>query len=208
MIRKLDTSVGMIMKKLSDLGINKNTLVIFASDNGPHQEGGHKVDFFNSNGNLRGKKRDLYEGGIRTPFIARWPERIASGTSSDHISAFWDILPTLCEVADVEPPKATDGISFLPTLEGRHEEQKQHDYLYWEFYEGGGKQAIRKGKWKAIRLNTCTDNPDPIELYNLSIDPSEENNVADNHLEIVEKMKQIMKEAHDPLSDFSLKMNW
>ncbi|MEF8811555.1 MAG: arylsulfatase [Bacteroidales bacterium] len=208
MIRKLDNSVGMINKKLSDLGINKNTLVIFVSDNGPHQEGEHKVDFFNSNGNLRGMKRDLYEGGIKVPFIAKWPQRIKPGRSSDHISAFWDILPTLCEVADVEPPKATDGISFFPTLEGKHEEQKQHEYLYWEFYARGGKQAVRREKWKAIRLNTCTDNPKPIELYNLSIDPSEENNVANNHPEIVEEMKRIMKEAHDPLPEFSLKMNW
>lgn len=206
MIRKLDHSVGTILDRLSGLGIEDNTLVIFASDNGPHQEGGHDAGFFNSNGILRGIKRDLYEGGIRTPFVARWPEYITPGTSSGHVSAFWDVLPTFCEVAGVTPPAETDGISFLNALTGRGDLQQDHEYLYWEFYEKGGKQAVLKGDWKAVRLDACTGDPLPTELYDLGKDPSEKNNVAGDHPEMVRKFEQLMKEAHEPISGYGF--NW
>ncbi len=204
MIENLDNSVGMISDKLKELGLEDNTLVIFVSDNGPHQEGNHNADFFDSNGILRGKKRDLYEGGIRTPFIAKWPGKIEENTRSDHISAFWDMLPTFCEVAGVEAPTATDGISFLPVLLGNEDQQEEHAHLYFEFYEQGGKQAVRKGKWKAVRLNVRSGNPDPVELYDLSVDPSEENNIADQHPEMVEEILKIMEEEHEPLPFISL----
>ena len=157
MIDLMDETVGEISARLDDLGITEKTLVIFTSDNGPHQEGGHSAEFFNSNGPLRGHKRDLYEGGIRVPMIARWPGTIADGSQSDLVFAFWDVLPTFCDIAGVRVPRSADGLSFLPTLLNREEDQQKHDYLYWEFYEQGGKQAVREGNWKFIRLNTRAD---------------------------------------------------
>lgn len=196
MIANLDNSVGMINEKLEELGLAENTLVIFVSDNGPHQEGGHKVEFFNSNGILRGYKRDLYEGGIRTPFIAKWPGKISAGSHSGHISAFWDYLPTFCELAGVSIPEDTDGISFVSALTGMEEKQEQHPFLYWEYYGDGGKQAVLKGNWKAVRLDVRVGIPQPIELYDLSTDPSEGKNVADQHQEIVTEMLKIMEDSH------------
>jgi arylsulfatase A-like enzyme len=203
MIRNLDNSVGMVNECLDDLGLSANTLVIFVSDNGPHQEGNHKVDFFNSNGPLRGKKRDLYEGGIRTPFIAKWPQRIQPGTSSDHISGFWDFLPTFCDVAGEQIPENTDGISFLPAMSGNPDEQEKHPYLYWEFYEQGGKQAVRKNNWKGVRLNVREGDP-RFELYDLSKDPSEDNNIADQHPDIVKDLLRIMEQEHTEIPEISL----
>ena len=170
--------------------------MIFTSDNGPHGEGGANPAYFNSSGGLRGMKRDLYEGGIRVPMIARWPGRIEAGSRSEHISAFWDVMPTLAELAGAEAPAGIDGISFVPTLLGRAREQKKHDYLYWEFHEQGGRQAVRKGRWKAIRLQVKRDPNGPLELYDLQADPQEKNNVAPQHPDIVAKMAQIMTEAH------------
>ncbi len=204
MMHNLDASVGKINNKLRELGIDNNTLVIFISDNGPHDEGNHDVEFFNSNGIYRGTKRDLYEGGIRTPFIARWPAVIKPGTTSGHKSAGWDILPTLCEIAGVEAPGNIDGISFFPVLKGDEENQSEHEYLYWEFYEQGGKQAVLKGDWKGIVHNVRRGNPSPMELFNISSDPSETKNVAADHPEIVEELLQIMKKEHTPLSFMSL----
>jgi arylsulfatase A-like enzyme len=204
MIRRLDNSVGTIMDTLSVLGIDENTLVIFISDNGPHEEGGHRAEFFDSNGKLRGIKRDLYEGGIRTPFIARWPEHIKPGTTSGHISAFWDILPTFSEIAGINPPGDTDGISFLDALTGREDLQHDHEYLYWEFYEKGGKQALLRGNWKAVRLDVFTDNPRPTELFDLRADITEKTNVAAGHPGIVEEMELLMKEAHSTMPGFSI----
>jgi arylsulfatase A-like enzyme len=178
--------------------------VIFVSDNGPHQEGGHKVDFFNSNGILRGHKRDLYEGGIRTPFIAKWPGTIEAGSRSAHVSAFWDYMPTFCELAGIPAPDDTDGISFAPALMGNEEEQAEHPFLYWEFYEGGGKQAILKGNWKAVRLAVRTGEPGPIELFDLGTDPSEENNIAGHHPEVVAEMLKFMDESHVEIPAISL----
>lgn len=189
MVTLLDDQVGEILAKLDELGIADNTLIIFTSDNGPHREGGADPDFFNSNGPFQGYKRDLYEGGIRMPMLARWPARIAAGSTSDHISAFWDVLPTLAEVAELEIPAGIDGISFLPALLGK--EQPAHRYLYWEFHEQGGKQAIRKGDWKAIRLNVLRENTDVL-LFDLSQDPGERNNLAGQHPEVVEEMLYLM----------------
>ncbi|TKD63474.1 arylsulfatase [Flavobacterium sp. ASW18X] len=192
MVYLLDKQVGEIRKKVEDLGIADNTLIIFTSDNGPHQEGGADPDYFNSNGEFKGYKRDLYEGGIRVPMIAYWPNSIKANSISNHISAFWDFLPTVGEIAEVAIPEKIDGISFLPELLVK--EQRKHDFLYWEFHERGGKQAVRMGDWKGIRLNMA-NNPDaPINLYDLRTDPSEENNIADENPEMVTQMEQIMKD--------------
>lgn len=195
MITHLDGDVGRLMQLLKELGIDENTLVVFTSDNGPHVEGGNDPQFFNSNGPLRGQKRDLYEGGIRVPFVARWPKVIEAGRESDHISAFWDMYPTFCEVAGRKVPQGLDGIPMLP--EFKNEPQPQHDYLYWEFHELGGRQAVRMGKWKGVRYNLAKGNRD-VELYNLETDIGEEHNIADQHPKIAEKMRQLMNEAHKP----------
>ncbi len=192
MVTLLDDQVGEILAKLDELGIADNTLIIFTSDNGPHQEGGADPDFFNSNGPFQGYKRDLYEGGIRMPMLARWPAKIVAGSRSDHISAFWDVFPTLAEVAGLEVPEDIDGISYLPALLG--EDQPAHDYLYWEFHEQGGKQAIRKGDWKAIRLNVLSGNTEVL-LFDLSQDPEERNNLADQNPELVEEMRNLMGDS-------------
>jgi len=203
MIQNLDNSVGMINTQLEELGIADNTLVIFVSDNGPHQEGNHKVEFFNSNGDLRGKKRDLYEGGIRTPFLAKWPGKIIPGSVSDHISSFWDYMPTFCELAGIPAPDDTDGISFVAAMTGEDTAQEKHSHLYWEFYEAGGKQAVLKGNWKGIRLNVRIGEP-IFELFDLDKDPSEKNNIAEQHPDIVEELLQIMDESHVAIPEISL----
>lgn len=201
----IDGIVGNAMRKLKSSGIDENTLVIFTSDNGPHQEGGHKADFFDSNGPLRGKKRDLYEGGVRMPMLARWPGKIAAGSASDHISAFWDVLPTFCEVASTNIPQDIDGKSFLPTLLGKTEQQVKHDYLYWEFYEVGGKQALRKGDWKLVKLNLRdADKAVETELYLLSEDLGETRNIAGEHPEKVKELEALLQEAHTPFPGISL----
>ena len=203
MIVRFDAYVGEIAKLLEELGINGNTLIIFTSDNGPHQEGGAQPDFFNSRGGFRGYKRDLYEGGIRVPFIACWPGKIAANTFSDHLSAFWDVMPTFAEISGATLPGTTDGISFLPTLLGT-KGQRQHDYLYWEFHEGGGSMAIRQGNWKAIRLNLQKQGSTITELYDLSNDLAEEHNVAAQHPELVSKLEQLMLRSHTPSKIFPL----
>jgi len=205
MVTLLDKYVGSILDRLQDKGISQNTLVIFTSDNGPHEEGGHKPEFFNSNGPLRGIKRDLYEGGIRVPFIAWWPGTVEEGSESNHIGAFEDIMATFAELAREEIPPAIDGISIVPTLTDTGN-QKKHEYLYWEFPARGGKQAVRMGKWKAVRLGV-TENPDaPMELYNLEKDLGETTDVADQHPEIVDKMMNIIDQAHVASEDFPLYM--
>ena len=198
MITRMDADIGKLFARLRALGLDKKTLVLFSSDNGPHKEGGADPEFFNSNGALRGQKRDLYEGGIRVPLIARWPGRIAAGSGTNHVCAFWDLMPTFCDLAAVTPPENTDGISFLPTLLGEPARQEEHPYLYWEFHEQGKKQAVRMGDWKAVRLNVAKNPDGPIELYNLKDDLSEEHNVADQNAEIVRQMAEIMKTARTP----------
>jgi arylsulfatase A-like enzyme len=200
MMRNIDNSMGMIFSKLKELNIDEKTMVIFCSDNGPHQEGGHSAEFFNSNGDYRGTKRDFYDGGVRTPFIVRWPGTIMPGSTSDHVAAFWDVLPTFCELTGIEKPADTDGISFLPSVLG-HEQTRKHEYLYWEFFEQGGKQAILKGNWKAIRLNVRGDEGQQIfELYDLSSDPEEKTNVADQHPDLVEEFNKLFVSARTEFS--------
>lgn len=195
MVTNLDDAVGQILAELKEQGIDENTIVMFASDNGPMSEGGWDRNFFNSGGPLKGGKRDMYEGGVRVPFIVRQPGKIAAGETNDHVSAFWDFVPTACEAAGIEPPADTDGLSYLPTLYGKGE-QPEHDYLYWEFHERGGKQAVRQGDWKAVRLDFQTDPDRPLELYNLADDLAETKNVAAEHPKIVARMAAIMREAH------------
>ena len=201
MISLMDADVGRILKKLEALGVADNTLVIFTSDNGPHKEGGVDPDFFDSNGQLKGKKRDLYEGGIRVPFIARWPGKISENTTSDLPTAFWDMLPTFADLIGDSVDRETDGISFLPTLLGKPDTQMVHDYLYWEFAEGNhDAQAVRSGNWKLIHIFKTGS----WELYDLSTDIGEENNVISEHPEIVERLKGYMEEAHIYDPDYQL----
>lgn len=194
MVTRLDGDVGRMMALLEELGLSENTLVVFTSDNGPHVEGGHDPRFFDSNGPYRGFKRDLYEGGIRMPTIACWPGKVAAGSESDFVSAGWDWLPTLCEAAGNEPPKSIDGISLLPTLTGRGE-QPTHEYLYWDYPEVGGREAIRRGDWKAIRYRVNKNPNSTPELYNLETDPSETTNVAAEHPDIVAELAELMRTA-------------
>jgi len=201
MIKELDDYVGEIIDKLRTLGIEKNTVIIFSSDNGPHMEGGGDPDYFGSNGGLKGHKRDLYEGGIRIPFIVKWQGKIKPGSVSNHVSAFWDIMPTLAEITGAKPPENIDGISFLPSLLGK-KHQKEHEYLYWEFHEQGGKMAVRQGNWKAIKLNVDKSPGNATELYDLSNDPSEARNIASQNPDIVIKLENIMKQAHTPSTVF------
>nr|WKN40213.1 arylsulfatase [Tunicatimonas sp. TK19036] len=195
MITRMDKDLGRILETLQQQGIDENTLVIFTSDNGPHQEGGNDPDFFDSNGPLQGIKRAMYEGGIRVPFIARWPAHIPAGVTSDYIGYFGDMMATFAELADVRPPEDIQSISIVPTLLGHPEEQRPHNYLYWEFYEQGSRQAARMGNWKGIREPMFTGD---MQLYNLENDLEEQNNVAAQHPDIVDDMKHIMDEAHEP----------
>jgi arylsulfatase A len=203
MVERLDKHVGEVMAKLKALGLEKNTLIMFASDNGVHQEGGLDPEFFDSNSFYRGNKRDMYEGGIKTPMIAHWPAKIKAGSSTNHISAFWDVLPTISEIVKVKIPTNIDGISFLPTLTAA-KNQKAHDYLYWEFHAMNGKQAIRQGKWKAVRLNVLDKAKTTTELYNLEEDPSETTNLAIKYPEKLQEMEQLMEKSHteSPLFPF------
>jgi arylsulfatase A-like enzyme len=198
MITRMDGDIGRLMEEIKTLGLDGKTLVMFSSDNGPLKEGGADPAFFDSAGPLRGYKRAVYEGGIRVPLIARWPGKIKAGSVSHHVSAFWDFLPTCCELAGVRPPAGIDGISFVPTLLDHGRKQKEHEYLYWEFFEQGGKQAIRMGDWKGVRLNVARNPNGPIELYNLKDDIGETTNVAAQHPDIVAKLEAYMKAAHTP----------
>ncbi len=191
MISRLDSYVGQILAKLAEKGIDEETLVIFSSDNGPHSEGHWSPAFFNSNGGLRGMKRDLYEGGIRIPFIVRWPGKIMPGVTN-HVSAFWDFMPTACDLAGIQTPPSSDGLSYLYTLLDDTINQPKHDYLYWEFYAGLPRQAVRKGNWKVVRLGKGEPDQRAIELYDLSTDKSEKNNVASEHPELVKELTDVM----------------
>jgi uncharacterized sulfatase len=197
MITRMDRDIGRILDKLEALGIAENTLVMFSSDNGPHDESRHNPERFAPSGPLRGIKRDLYEGGIRVPFIAWWPGTVAAGAVSGHISGFQDMLPTWAELAGAIVPEGIDGLSLVPALTERSG-QLDHPYLYWEFYEQGGKQAVRWGKWKGVRLNVKADRNAPIELYDLDEDIGETRNIAGTHPEIIHKIEDIMGEANTP----------
>ncbi|MCG8525385.1 MAG: arylsulfatase [Opitutales bacterium] len=193
MVTLLDDQVGEILSKLEELGIADNTLVMFTSDNGPHKEGGANPDYFDSNGPFKGTKRDLYEGGIRVPMIAQWPAAVEAGSTSEHISAFWDMLPTFAELSGADVPANIDGISMVAELKGK--KQKQHPYLYWEFHERGGRQAIRVGKWKGVRYHVSIQPDAPIELYDLSTDPGETTDLANEHPKVRQKLENFLKEA-------------
>ncbi|MDO6760985.1 arylsulfatase [Tamlana sp. 2_MG-2023] len=194
MITRIDTYVGQIIDKVNELGLSENTIIMFSSDNGPSPEGGTNPNFFNSNAEFKGFKRDLYEGGIRAPFIVVWPNKVKEGSVTNHISTFWDVLPTLTELTDSKTPENIDGISFLPTLLNK-KGQKQHDHLYWEFNIKGGRKAIRKGDWKGVWYNMNAKEQGDFELYNLSNDISETKNVAKNHPKIVKTLKQLLKDS-------------
>lgn len=189
MITRMDRDVGRILDKLKQTGQDNDTLILFSSDNGPHKEGGHDPEFFNSSGPLRGIKRDLYEGGIRVPTIARWPGRIKTGRVSDHPWAFWDFLPTCAELAGLAVPKGLDGISIVNELQ--EQPQARHEYLYWEFHERGFHQAVRWGDWKGVRLGPGK----PFEIYNLAEDLGEQTNVAARNPGVIKKIEEILASA-------------
>lgn len=201
MVTRMDTDLGRMFALLKRLGLDDNTLVLFTSDNGPQKEGGNPPAFFESAGRLRGIKRDLYEGGIREPFIARWPGRVQAGTVSDHVGCFGDLFATAAELAGVQPPAGLDSISFVPTLLGRAEKQQTHEYLYWEFHEGGFKQAVRMGDWKAVRLAVGQ----PLELFNLKSDLGEGTDVAGQYPEIVARIESLSKSVRTDSLDWPIK---
>jgi arylsulfatase A len=203
MVTKLDHYVGEVIANLKALGIDKNTLVIFTSDNGPHREGGYQPEFFNSSGGFRGIKRDLYEGGIREPMIVNWPAVIKKGRQSDHIGASWDLFPTFAELVGQPVLGNMDGISFLPLLRGKGKQQR-HEFLYWEFHEDGGRQAVRMGNWKGVRLNVKKEKNAHIQLFDLAKDPKESNDISVAHPEIVKQIARIMEEEHVEVETFPL----
>lgn len=197
MITRLDTYVGQIIAELERLGIAEKTLFIFTSDNGPHNEGGADPTFFNTEERLRGLKRALYEGGMRVPFIAYWPGTIEAGAISHIQAAGWDMMPTFVELLGEDTnwrDEAMDGLSILPTLTGNGTQQ-EHDFLYWEFHEENGRQAVRAGDWKLIRQNIKNGNPTH-ELYNIAEDPHEDNDLAATYPDKVEELKAIMDREH------------
>ena len=204
-ITLLDREIGKLIAKLKAMDEMDNTLIIFSSDNGPHREGGHNHEFFNSNGKLKGHKRDVYEGGLRVPFIMNWNGKINKGRVSEYVGGFQDIVPTIAEIVGADIPEQSNGISFLSTL--MEEEQAEHEYLAWEFQldgyrrtmpKGGFRQSVRMGSWKGVRYGTGS----LTELYNLETDISESNNVASKHPELVAKINHIFKEKRSDTKGF------
>jgi len=200
MITRMDSYVGRMMKHLQELGLAQNTLVLFTSDNGPHNESKHDLTRFNPSGPYTGIKRSLTDGGIRVPFIAWWPGKVKPGSESAHVGYFPDWLPTAAELAGAPAPAKTDGISLVPVLTGKAEAQPKHEFLYWEFHEGGFKQAaLYQGRWKGIR----TGGPDaPVQLFDQQNDIAEQKNVAAEHPQIAEKISAYLKTARTPLSEW------
>ena len=198
MMQRLDRDVGRIMDKLREAGLEKDTLVMLTSDNGPHQEGGHNDKFFKSSGPLRGIKRDLYDGGIRVPFLAKWPGMIAPGSTSDQPIAFWDVLPTLSEVGGGSVPSGLDGVSFVSALRGKPVNSDR--VFYWEFHEGGFNRAVRFGNWKAIQFGKDGD----IELYDLKTDPGERTNLAAKKSDVLATAKANLIKARTDHPSFPI----
>lgn len=194
MVSRLDNHVGEIVAALAKAGQLQNTLIIFSSDNGPHRENGGDPEFFNSNGPYRGIKRDLYEGGIRVPFIASWPGNIKPGTTGQ-VAALWDLYPTFLQAAAIPGKNNTDGISLIPTFL-KNGKQPQHDYLYWEFHENDGRQAVRWKNWKLVKLNVNKADKTVTELYDLAKDPAEKINLVSQFPDVVNRMSGMMGEAH------------
>jgi len=203
MISRLDADVGSIMDYLKELKLEKNTLVIFTSDNGPHKEGGAKPEFFNDSGPLRGIKRNMYEGGVRVPFIAWWPGKIESGRRSAHLGAHWDFMPTACEIAGIDAPENIDGISYLPLLKNDMANQKKHKSLYFELH-WPTKRGIRVGDWVCLQEKTTAIDPDKdkTELYNLKEDLAQEHDLSAKYPEKLQEMKALLKAEHTPAKLF------
>lgn len=201
MVSRLDKYVGEIVKLVNEKGIADNTLIIFSSDNGPHRENGGDPEFFNSNGIYRGIKRDLYEGGIRVPFIVNWKGTVLPGVT-DRVTALWDLYPTFLELAGIENKIPVDGISFVPTLVKK--KNREHEYLYWEFHENTGRQAVRWKNWKGVKLNISIEANAPMELYDLSTDPSESINVANANPAIVTRLTDMINRSHSNNKDWPL----
>lgn len=197
-----DTYVGEIMAALKKDGLENDTIVFLTSDNGPHQEGSNDPKFFKSSGPFRGIKREVYEGGIREPMIVRWPGKVAAGATSDQVWAFWDFYPTAAEIAGAPAPVNIDGISMLPAILGKPQ-TAQHEYLYWEFHEGGFQQAIRMGDWKAVRTGIGR----PTELYDLKTDPGESKNLADQNPQVLQRIDPLFKSARTDSPDWPVRMN-
>jgi arylsulfatase A-like enzyme len=191
-VEEVDWSVGEVLDALRKHDLAERTLVLFVSDNGPHREGGADPVFFKSAGGLRGMKRDLYEGGIRVPMIARWTGTVPAGRVSDHVFAHWDLLPTLADLAGAPAPPGLDGLSMARALRG--EPEASQEFLYWEFHERGFQQAARMGRWKAVRLGAGA----PLELYDLEADPGEEREIAAAHPDVVKKMEAYLRTARTP----------
>jgi arylsulfatase A-like enzyme len=202
-ITRLDATVGNLVAHLKKTGLDKNTLIIFTSDNGPHSEGGHSPVFFNSNGGTRGKKRDLYDGGIKVPMIAWSPSYIKPAVTPE-VFAQYDFLATISQLTSSKFENNTDGLSFAPLLSNQGKQQ-QHKYLYWEFYEEGGKQCVISFPWKLIKLNTTTFSENgKWELFNLANDPIEKKNVASENPKLVKKLSGYMQKAHVPHPNMSI----
>jgi arylsulfatase A-like enzyme len=203
MITHMDRDIGRLRAKLESLGIAKDTLILFTSDNGPHNEAGYQHEMNDSNGPLRGCKRDLYDGGIRVPLVAWWPEHIAAGSTTDQIGAHQDMMPTLAAIAGATKfvPADIDGISLAPTLLGQPDKQQQHEYLYWVFYERGGSQGVRSGPWKLVEQPYGT----PPQLYDVTKDIGEQNDLAAQHPDVVAKLTAYMKQAYTPSEDWTIK---
>jgi uncharacterized sulfatase len=202
MITRMDSDVGRLLDLLKELGIDDNTVVMFSSDNGPHNEGGHDPARFNPSGPLRGMKRDLTEGGVRVPMIVRWPGKTPAGNESAHVGYFGDVMATVAELSGSTAPADIDSVSFVPTITGQPDAQQQHKYLYWEFYEQGGKQAVRSGKWKAVRMPWMSGKT---QLYDLSQDIGETTDLAEQHPDEVRRMESIMAEAHQPHPNWTVR---
>ncbi|MBT8308679.1 MAG: sulfatase-like hydrolase/transferase, partial [Maribacter sp.] len=210
MVSYLDGNIGKLVQQLKDKGIYDNTLIVFTSDNGPSYAGGADPEFFNSAKPFKGEygrgKGYLYEGGIRVPMIAMWPDKIKAGSSSDHISAHYDMLATFSDIAGYELPEESDGVSMLPTLLSE-ENQKEHEFLYWEFPSYGGQVAIRMGDWKVVRQNLKDAKKEAtLELYNLREDPTEASNIASEHPDILKKAAEIFarERAQPELEHFKI----
>ena len=206
MVTRMDEGIGKILDRLEQLELDEHTIIIFTSDNGPTYDrlGGSDSDFFHSSGGLRGRKGSLYEGGIRVPLVVRWPGRVSAGETRTMPSAFWDLMPTLLELANVEAPDGIDGVSLAKTLmDGRASIARSH--LYWEFPAYGGQQAIRAGKWKGIRRGLIGESAKlEMELYDLERDPGESSNVAGQHPEVVENLSTLMRVSRTSSEKFPI----
>lgn len=200
MITRMDADVGAIVAKLAELQLTEKTLILFSSDNGPHKEGGNDPEFFQASGPFTGIKRSLKDGGIRVPFIASWPGRVQAGSTSKHVTAFWDFLPTIAELVGQPEPAKLDGLSILPTLTGRGE-QKTHEFLYWEFHENGFVQAARRGPWKGHRAAPGA----ALQLFNVVADPKESRDVAADHPEVAAEIDAYLKTARTDSAEFPIR---